>query len=250
LYRTTGFLENESFKDREYDFSQIKLSELNSQQKEAINVSSDELGSLTIAEWIEPAFFIVDEINRAELSRVFGELMICLEYRGYSGKIKTQYSHLNEKDSDSVYYWENNQDWFFIPQNLYLIGTMNNIDRSVDSFDFALRRRFMWEEVHPNYWVIKRELSQKWKGDLASSLERLNNAIENTEFLGKDYRIGHSYALYIKPIQFKYDNVTDVKELLWQDFIKPLIQEYLRGLGNEQKAKEALSGFRKSFFEK
>ena len=94
-------------------------------------------------------YFIVDEINRADLAKVFGELMFGLEesYRGEKNRIQTQYKNL-------VTYKINNagkaepiekdvfKDGFYIPENLYFIGTMNDIDRSVDSMDFALRRRF------------------------------------------------------------------------------------------------------------
>ncbi|MFH4238343.1 AAA family ATPase, partial [Acinetobacter baumannii] len=86
---------------------------------------------------IPPFFFIIDEINRAELSRVFGELMYCLEYRGVKGSVKTQYANLNTKKTGILELGQTYQ--FFIPTNIYLIGTMNTIDRSVESFDFALR---------------------------------------------------------------------------------------------------------------
>ncbi|MDZ7848129.1 MAG: hypothetical protein U5L96_16010 [Owenweeksia sp.] len=79
---------------------------------------------------IPPFYLIIDEINRAELSRVLGELMYCLEYCGLDGKIKTQYSSLVENEnSDTAYWYENGENYFFIPHNLYIIGTMNNIDR-------------------------------------------------------------------------------------------------------------------------
>ena len=248
LYKNDDFINNEEFKMKEYKFSLIKVSELNQEQKEIIGITDKELPEgITIEEVVEPAFFIIDEINRAELSRVFGELMYSLEYRGYAGKIKTQYSYLNTHNSDSVFFWENDEDWFFIPQNVFIIGTMNNIDRSVDSFDFALRRRFMWEEVHPDFNIVRNILTANWKNDLTSAFEKLNKKIEEEELLGKDYRIGHSYALEVKPIQDKFDSVTEVKEFLWKDYIKSLLEEYLRGLGDERKAQEKLNQFKKEF---
>lgn len=248
LYKNDDFINNEEFKKKEYKFSLIKVSELNQEQKEIIGITDKELPEgITIEEVVEPAFFIIDEINRAELSRVFGELMYSLEYRGYAGKIKTQYSYLNTHNSDSVFFWENDEDWFFIPQNVFIIGTMNNIDRSVDSFDFALRRRFMWEEVHPDFNIVRNILTANWKNDLTSAFEKLNKKIEEEELLGKDYRIGHSYALEVKPIQDKFDSVTEVKEFLWKDYIKSLLEEYLRGLGDERKAQEKLNQFKKEF---
>lgn len=247
LYKDIDFINNDSFKERSYRFSLIKVSELNDNQKQILGIDSIMPEGITVEEVIEPAFFIIDEINRAELSRVFGELMFSLEYRGYNGKIKTQYSYLNKESDDSVYFWDNSEDWFFIPQNVYIIGTMNNIDRSVDSFDFALRRRFMWEEIQPDFNTVRNILSANWKNDLAIAFERLNKRIESEELLGKDYRIGHSYALEITSIQNRFDSVTEVKTFLWFDYVKPLLEEYLRGLGDENKAQEKLNQFKKEF---
>ncbi|NLK91541.1 MAG: AAA domain-containing protein [Bacteroidales bacterium] len=247
LYKDIDFINNDSFKERDYRFSLIKVSELNDNQKQILGIDSIMPEGITVEEVIEPAFFIIDEINRAELSRVFGELMFSLEYRGYNGKIKTQYSYLNNESDDSVYFWDNSEDWFFIPQNVYIIGTMNNIDRSVDSFDFALRRRFMWEEIQPDFNTVRNILSANWKNDLAIAFERLNKRIESEELLGKDYRIGHSYALEITPIQNRFDSVTEVKKFLWSDYVMPLLEEYLRGLGDENKAQEKLNQFKIEF---
>jgi len=249
LYRDNDneFLKND-FKKKEYDFSQIKVSDLSVSQKKILEVPDGLAEDITIEEIIEPAFFIIDEINRAELSRVFGELMYSLEYRGYNGKIKTQYAYLNkDENANSVYFWENGEDWFFIPQNVFIIGTMNNIDRSVDSFDFALRRRFMWEEVVPDFNIVSNLLFANWKDDLIKGFEGLNSEIEKYDLLGKDYRIGHAYALAIKPIQHRFETAKEAKEFLWNDFIKSLLEEYLRGLGDEKKANEKLKSFKESF---
>lgn len=95
---------------------------------------------------LPPFLFIIDEINRAEISKVLGETMFCLDadYRGEKGRIATQYSALA---TDETFYINKDNDKFFIPSNVYIIGTMNDIDRSVEVFDFALRRRFAWHEV-------------------------------------------------------------------------------------------------------
>ena len=248
LYKNSDFINNDSFKEKDYKFNLIKVSELNDEQKKIIGAPDNLPEGITIDEVIEPAFFIIDEINRAELSRVLGELMYSLEYRGYAGKIKTQYSYLNESETDdSVFFWKDEEDWFFIPQNVYIIGTMNNIDRSVDSFDFALRRRFMWEEIEPDFNVVRNLLTEQWKDKLADAFEKLNQKIEQEELLGKDYRIGHSYALEIKPIENRFESLTEVKSFLWNNFISPLLEEYLRGLGDEQRAKEKLEQFGKEF---
>jgi len=250
LYKNSDYLKQ--FKDRK--FSDIKISDIKTINsiEDALPKINDYADDLTLQDVIQPAFFIIDEINRAELSRVFGELMYSLEYRGYNGKIKTQYSYLNENENDeSVFFWENNEDWFFIPQNVYIIGTMNTIDRSVDSFDFALRRRFMWEEILPDYDVIKAELNRKLSdnnnlGDkLSESFKKLNEVIKNESLLGNDYQIGHSYALNIKHKSF--EKLQDAKNFLWGEFIKSLMQEYLRGLGDNTKSNEMIAEFKKIF---
>jgi 5-methylcytosine-specific restriction protein B len=251
LYESSSFLA--TFKDRK--FSDIKVSEITEQKhKEILNINDNTAKELTLQEIIEPAFFIIDEINRAELSRVFGELMYSLEYRGYRGKIKTQYSYLNDnQNSENIFYWHNGEDWFFMPQNVYIIGTMNTIDRSVDSFDFALRRRFMWEEIEPDYEVIRTrdKLNKRFSDgknlgeEMANSLQSLNELIAKDELLGRDYRIGHSYVLAIENKTF--EKLNDVKNFLWHESIKPLMQEYLRGLGDSQQSNVKLESFKKSF---
>lgn len=255
LYKTDNFLSNEGFRKIEYDFSQILISDLTDKQKEILGCNSDNVAAgLTIQDWIEPAFFIIDEINRAELSKVFGELMLSLEYRGYKGKIKTQYAHLCRSVTDeSSFYFSDKQNWFFVPQNIYVIGTMNNIDRSVDAFDFALRRRFMWKEVHPNYGVIKSVLSEKgWSEEtcksLADSLKSLNDKIENDDVLDKNYRIGQSYILELRKMKpDRFDSEKKAKEFLWNNFIQPLLEEYLRGIGDEKKSNKKVKSFKKEF---
>jgi len=255
LYTTDNFLTNEKFIAVDYDFSQILLTDLSDAQKKVLGCDKENLAAeLTIQDWIEPVFFIIDEINRAELSKVFGELMLSLEYRGVKGKIKTQYAHLCKIDTDeSAFYFEDGQNWFFVPQNIYVIGTMNNIDRSVDAFDFALRRRFMWEEIHPNYGVIYEVLSQKgWPVEtceaLSKSLKSLNDLIENDDILDKNYRIGQSYVLELRKMNpVRFDSVVKTKEFLWEKFIQPLLEEYLRGMGDEKKSSEKINGFKKVF---
>lgn len=188
---------------------------------------------LRILDVVPPFFFIIDEINRAELSRVLGELMYCLEYRGAKHCIKTQYSNLNDDDTGMLKKGENNY-FFFIPRNIYLIGTMNTIDRSVESFDFALRRRFHWEEVLPSAELVKYHLIEKKKDweKLANNFKDLNDKIKNQPLLGPDYQIGHSYFLNLN-----YSNSLTTEELrtfIWEDALKPLLQEYLRGSGDEE----------------
>lgn len=187
---------------------------------------------------IPPHYIIIDEINRAELSRVLGELMYCLEYRGYEGKIKTQYSSMVDgTDPETVFWMENGENYFFIPNNLYIMGTMNNIDRSVESFDFALRRRFQWIEVEPNYDIIINDNLPENLESMVESLKNLNEKIEHDPLLGKDYRIGHSYFMK-RPAALDKMNLKDCKDFIWQQNIKPLLEEYLRGSGEDSRMKE------------
>lgn len=198
--------------------------------------------SKLVSDAVPPFFFIIDEINRAELSRVFGELMYCLEYRGIKGRVKTQYANLN---NDFTGMLQTEQGFlFFIPTNVYLIGTMNTIDRSVESFDFALRRRFRWEEVTPDIGLLRYHLNQFCKTwlPLADNLEQLNTQIALEPLLGHDYQIGHAYLMNMKYATSL--TAAEARERVWDDCIRPLLQEYLRGTGKEA---ELIGSFGKSF---
>lgn len=202
-----------------------------------------------IADVTPPFFFIIDEINRAELSRVLGELMICIEYRGVEGRISTQYAALN--NSDTAMLTTSAGPKFFIPHNVFIIGTMNTIDRSVESFDLALRRRFRWERTEPDVTALRYHLKQRdakpgngsrpWAG-LADDLEKLNEQIRGTDILGADYEIGHAYLmnLHYPPTLTR----SEVRESVWEDSIKPLLEEYLRGSGRTE---ELIPEFQKGF---
>lgn len=134
-----------------------------------------------ITDLVPPFFFVIDEINRAELSRVLGELMICLEYRGVNGAITTQYAALNTPETGMLRLESGYR--FFVPHNVFVIGTMNTIDRSVESFDLALRRRFRWERIDPDIQMLRYHLcardrqsgvSGRTWATLADDLEKLN----------------------------------------------------------------------------
>lgn len=192
-----------------------------------------------IADIVPPFFFIIDEINRAELSRVLGELMFCLEYRGAGGAISTQYAGLNSVETGMIKVGEVFK--FFIPHNVYVVGTMNTIDRSVESFDLALRRRFRWERVAPDLAALRYHLKQEDKKsgyvsrdwvELASDLRRLNERIHREGILGPDYEIGHAYLMNLRysPSLTR----AEVRKALWADAIRPLLEEYLRGSGRSE----------------
>lgn len=189
-------------------------------------------------ELIPPYFLIIDEINRAELSRVFGELMYCLEYRGIEGAIKTQYAQLNDEGTGMYRVGEGDYR-FFVPHNVYVLGTMNTVDRSVESFDFALRRRFRWEQVGPDISLLRYHLKDhqpEWEG-LADNLQSLNKAIREEELLGNDYQIGHAY-LWALP--YTDVGVDEARSRVWADSIHPLLEEYLRGTGRTKDLMERL----------
>lgn len=189
-----------------------------------------------ITKYIPPYFFVIDEINRTDLSRVFGELMYCLEYRGYEGRIKTQYSELESKETNTIFYEDKKgEHWFFIPNNVYIIGTMNTIDRSIESFDFALRRRFLWQRIDPNESVLQEYFEKKGKTDFAEYIipfwKKLNDAIKENTILGPDYQIGHSYLMKLD----KYPKCTKTayRNIIWEKHIHPILEEYFRGMGEE-----------------
>ena len=169
--------------------------------------------------------FIIDEINRGEISKIFGELFFSIDpgYRGEKGSVSTQYANLHETDEK-----------FYIPENVYIIGTMNDIDRSVDTFDFAMRRRFRFVEVtaESRLHILDEELGEDAK-EAKIRLRNLNAAIENVQELNSHYHIGPSYFLNLKDVDFDY-------ELLWSDYLKPLLEDYLRGSYEEFETLETL----------
>ena len=169
--------------------------------------------------------FIIDEINRGEISKIFGELFFSIDpgYRGEKGSVSTQYANLHKTD-----------DKFYIPENVYIIGTMNDIDRSVDTFDFAMRRRFRFVEVTAESQLGMLDTALGDKAEEAKiRLRNLNAAIENIQELNSHYHIGPSYFLNLKDVDFDY-------ELLWSDYLKPLLEDYVRGTYEEFETLETL----------
>lgn len=165
-----------------------------------------------------PFVFIIDEINRGEISKIFGELFYSLDpgYRGLSGSVSTQYANLHDDPTKK----------FYIPENVYIIGTMNDIDRSVDSFDFAMRRRFRFVEIKADDRLeMLDSLDDDIKNTAIAKLTQLNQAISATNELNDNYHIGPSYFLKLDSISF--DN-------LWDDYLQPLLHEYVRGMYDEQ----------------
>ena len=177
--------------------------------------------------------FIIDEINRGEISKIFGELFFAIDsgYRGESGKVQTQYNNLiNNEESDEDDEFENG---FFVPENVYIIGTMNDIDRSVESMDFAMRRRFAWKEVKAidTQESILKDLDDSIKQDAIDRMDALNNAISEIEGFNSSYHIGASYFLKLKNYyKSSSDNKKTAFKSLWENHLKGLLFEYLRGM--------------------
>lgn len=170
-------------------------------------------------EELKKYIFIIDEINRGEISKIFGELFFAIDpgYRGRSGEISTQYSNLHSDPNEK----------FYIPENVYIIGTMNDIDRSVDSFDFAMRRRFRFVELRADdrLEMLADLENEELKAEAIKRMTALNNEIKDTEDLNENYQIGASYFLKLKTLDF---------DQLWTDYLQPLLQEYIQGMYDEE----------------
>lgn len=182
-----------------------------------------------------PFIFIIDEINRGEISKIFGELFFSIDpgYRGIKGRVKTQYQNMITDEADTFY------EGFYVPENVYIIGTMNDIDRSVESMDFAMRRRFAWEEIKADENTGMLDELQEMKDEVLEVMKRLNAAIWNEdthsgiEGLSASYHIGGSY--FSKLQLYLNDDHTNKKSAykhLWENHLKGVLFEYLRGTFN------------------
>jgi len=163
--------------------------------------------------------FIIDEINRAELSAVFGELLYALEYRGKAINLP------------------NFKKPFTIPTNVYIIGTMNNVDKSLVTFDLALRRRFGFFKLMPKLDVLEDVLCETIEeislSKYVDKCKKLNEDIKNNSDLGENYQIGQAYFLKIKDFLPQKGNNEELQiitsfelEKLWIYNIEPLLEEY------------------------
>ena len=163
--------------------------------------------------------FIIDEINRGEISKIFGELFFAIDpgYRGRAGEISTQYANLHADPDEKLY----------IPENVYIIGTMNDIDRSVDSFDFAMRRRFRFVELKADerLEMLANLEDEELEAEAIRRMSALNREIAAVEDLNENYQIGASYFLKLKTLTF---------DQLWTDYLHPLLQEYIQGMYDEE----------------
>jgi 5-methylcytosine-specific restriction protein B len=141
---------------------------------------------------------IIDEINRANLSRVFGELMYLLEYRGR----KIPLAGGNQ---------------FEIPENVRILGTMNTADRSIALVDHALRRRFAFLGLYPNYRILEEYHRENATGFEVNGLIKVLQDL-NVQISDRNYHVGITY--------FLRENLSDQIEDIWRMEIEPYLEEY------------------------
>ena len=191
--------------------------------KELLQRSEKRISNKTVA---DNYVFIIDEINRGELSKIFGELFYSIEpdYRGEVGRVTTQYANMIK--ADDVF-----AKGFYIPENVYILGTMNDVDRGVEAMDFAIRRRFAWHEVTAEESAKRMGIV----GEAKAKMDAINEIIKSD--LGSAYCIGGSY--------FRGYN-RDGMKTTWENHLHGIIFEYYRG---EPKVDEKVKLLRDAFFE-
>ena len=154
-------------------------------------------------------FFIIDEINRGNLSKIFGELFMLIENDKRGNELQLLYS--DEK--------------FFVPKNVYIIGMMNTADRSLAMLDYALRRRFAFFDMKPafdteGFFEYRKKLANKKFDKLITTVENLNKVISTDDSLGEGFCIGHSY----------FCNLNHVSDKMLSDIVEyeliPMLKEY------------------------
>lgn len=158
-------------------------------------------------------FFIIDEINRGNLSNIFGELFMLVENdkRGSRYKLQLLYS----------------DELFYIPENLYIIGMMNTADRSLAMMDYALRRRFAFIDLMPafkseQFKAYRRELDDRRFDSLIQCVESLNERISADDSLGDGFCIGHSYFCNLKKGELTDKKLSNIVEFE----LIPMLKEY------------------------
>ena len=162
----------------------------------------------------EKYFFIIDEINRGNISKIFGELMLLIEADKRSDKYAISLTYSEEAD-----------DLFYVPENLYIIGCMNTADRSLAHIDYALRRRFAFIRLKPEFsgcfreFLINRGLPDVFADDIINKLVNTNDIIASDPLLGEGKMIGHSYFC-------DYDSSQSPEEW-WHDIMEYKVLPYL-----------------------
>jgi 5-methylcytosine-specific restriction protein B len=175
--------------------------------------------------------FIIDEINRGNLSQIFGELLMLIEADKRGPEFAVPLVYRNEKEPH-----------FFVPPNLYLLGLMNLADRSLAMVDYALRRRFVFVTLKPQYgselfrqWLLERSMRADLVQLIMERMLELNTEIREDPLLGENYQIGHSFFLP------RGDNFAGLDRDWYEGVIRteivPLLREYW--FDNPKKADEA-----------
>lgn len=179
-------------------------------------------------------FFSIDPGYRGEVDK-----------DGISNRVKTQYQnliekknvneqeqHVNKPAKETIH--EDYSKGFYVPDNVFVIGTMNDIDRSVESMDFAFRRRFAFHEVtavDSEAMIYSAKDEDGWtpdyRQDAVDRMESLNKAITNKCDLPEQYQIGGAYFLKYKDVQFNPDS-------LWNEYLRGTLYEYFRGLPSKE----------------
>ena len=212
--------------------------------RKALQAAKEAIGK---GEEVPKYVFVIDEINRGEISKIFGELFFAIDsgYRGPEGKVSTQYSNLWTGPNDL---FDGGKE-FYVPENVYIIGTMNDIDRSVECMDFAMRRRFAFKEVlaADRFSMIEEDdVLKQFADQIKERMDNLNGSIPKIPELSTAYQIGAAYYLKLKNYLSTDGKLTgDSWNCLWNNHLHGLLFEYLRG---QSKASENLEILRKAFF--
>ena len=183
-----------------------------------------------------PKFYlIIDEVNRGDISRIFGELITLLEAD----------KRLGEKNQIIVTL-PYSKEPFAVPPNLYIIGTMNTADRSIALIDVALRRRFGFIELMPNYKVLEEKLLNENVSDDVKEIRELSIKVLRSindkikKIYDRDHQIGHSYFLKLEKCKTRYEAIKTLKYIWFYEII-PLLQEYF--YDSPKKLKDILKDF-------
>lgn len=188
--------------------TQSTVYKLNIAIEDVVDIIKSHTGENTEAHYEYPGkyVFIIDEINRGNVSKIFGELITLIEDEKRLG---------NEEEAKCILPYSG--EWFGVPKNVYLIGTMNTADRSLVQLDAALRRRFSFVELMPTAEVLP--VRHVCGVDVVRMLERINERI--TALLDREHQIGHSYFMGLT----ETSSLSDLAAI-FREKILPLLQEY------------------------
>lgn len=199
----------------------------------------------------KPYVVILDEINRTDISRVFGELFTAIEKRGTDVTLMLEYPEDSGKNLI-----------LNVPENVYFIGTMNEIDFSLERVDFALRRRFVWELLDYNEDALEDIITERlkdktWDNSQLDNFCNVCTALNKkvAERMDETYHIGHAFFAEIANIYLQLedcdgDRWKKAKEILWQISISPTLEAYCGTMDKSEKDKYLKGEFYKAFFGK